>query len=53
MVKVPQALWLGKQPTYYRLHTDVGKPSMYEEAIATPDADTWQQAMISEMDSIE
>ena len=31
---------------------DAGKPC-YEEAIVALDADTWQQAMISEMDSIK
>ena len=31
---------------------DAREPSSYEEAIATPDAETWLQAMKSEMDSI-
>ena len=31
---------------------DTGEPSSYEEAIAAPDAETWLQAMKSEMNPI-
>ena len=47
-----------RQTEFYQLgldyvnYTDAGEPSTYEEAMAAPDADTWLQAMKSEMDSI-
>ena len=36
----------------YVNYMDVGRPSFYEEAIARSDANTWLQAMYSEMNSI-
>ena len=36
----------------YVNYTDAGKPRSYDEAIAAPDADTWLQAMRSELNSI-
>ena len=33
-------------------YTDVGEPNSYEEVVATPDVDTWLEAMWFEMDSI-
>ena len=36
----------------YVNYTDAGEPSTYDEAMAAPDAETWLQAMKSEMDSI-
>ena len=36
----------------YVNYTDAGKPHTYDEAMAAPDAETWLQAMKSEMDSI-
>ena len=32
---------------------NIGEPCSYEEAIVASDAETWQQVMISEMDSIQ
>ena len=37
----------------YVKYTDASESSRYEEAIAAPDADTWLQAMRSEMVSIQ
>ena len=36
----------------YVHYIDAGEASTYDEAMATLDADTWLQAMKSEMDSI-
>ena len=33
-------------------YTNVGEPNSYEEVVATPDVDTWLEAMWFEMDSI-
>ena len=37
----------------YVNYTDANEPTSYEEAIVSPDADTWLQDMQSELDSIK
>ena len=59
LISAPKRFGRARRPTKfyqpgldYVHYTDAGEPNTYEEAMAAPDADTWLQAMKSEMDSI-